>query len=389
MITNFKLLTNSGLFEIDIMRVIALPAAIVFALQCFVSVVTASEFPAVAITTVKSDLSKPWAMTQLPDDAWLITEMSGAILKLNPDGKSLQIGEAPDSLLVAGQGGLLDIVQHPQFTQNRWVYISYAQGSSSANQLTIARAKLVNDALSPWEVLFSVFPAKDTPVHYAGRLQFLTDNSLLLTSGDGFDYREDAQKKSSLLGKVVRISDDGHAMPDNPFFIGDGKAQDYIFTLGHRNAQGLVYDESSQSIILHEHGPAGGDEINFLNAGDNYGWPVVTEGKDYSGASITPFTDYPGMRLPAFNWTPSIAPSAMAIIDGELFPALRGDLLVTALKTKRLYWLQLTDQKVISAVPVVEALTDRLREIHIGNDGAVYLLTDGEGASLLKMTPIN
>ena len=371
------------------MRVIKLLMLALFSMLCCSQASATDEFPAVSVTTVKTGLTKPWAMTQLPDDRWLITEMTGRIVMLAEDGSSKDIGRVPADVFIAGQGGLLDIAVHPQFQQNRWIYISYAQGNAESNQLAVARTKLQGDLLEQWDMVFQVFPAKDTPVHYAGRLQFLPDNSLLLSSGDGFDYREDAQKMSSLLGKVIRISDQGKAMPDNPFYVGDGQAEDYIYSLGHRNPQGLAYDVANQVAILHEHGPAGGDEINVLKAGDNYGWPVVTDGKDYSGASISPFTDYPGMQLPDFNWTPSIAPSAMARYHGVMFPKLNGDLLVTALKTQRLYWVQMDGAKVFSVMPVVDSLNQRLREIHIGNDGAIYLLTDGENASLLKMNASN
>ena len=345
------------------------------------------EFPKVKIVTLKSDIRSPWGMTQLPDNTWLITEKAGTILTIDSDNQSSYIGDLPVDLYTAGQGGMLDILLHPDFTQNQWVYISYSAGSAEANQLVVARAKLKDNQLSAWETIFRVLPFKDTPVHYAGRMLFLADNSLLISSGDGFDYREDAQKLTSLLGKVIRISDLGMALDDNPFYIGDGGAHDFIFTLGHRNQQGLVYDPSQGLVILHEHGPAGGDEINFLKAGENYGWPVVTDGKDYSGANISPFSDYPGMRLPEYNWTPSIAPSAMSYYNASLFPSLAGDLLITALKTRRLYWAQLEQGKVTSVQPVVSQLKQRLREVDVGNDGAIYVLTDGENASLLKIIP--
>ena len=371
------------------MRYLQLRGAIWLMLSIALShAIQATEFPDVEITTVKSDIRSPWGMTQLPDDTWLITEKAGTILQLNSDYEATYIGDLPHDLYTAGQGGMLDILLHPNFAQNQWVYISYAAGSAAANQLAVARAKLADNRLSAWESVFRVLPLKATPVHYAGRMQFLDDISLLVSSGDGFDYREDAQKMTSLLGKVIRISDDGKALADNPYYVGDGGTHDFVFTLGHRNQQGLVYDAAQQRIILHEHGPAGGDEINFLEAGENYGWPVVTEGKDYSGANISPFSDYAGMQLPAFNWTPSIAPSAMVYYDADLFPALKGDLLITALKTRRLYWAQLDNTDVTSVQPVVDQLEQRLREIHVGNDGAIYLLSDGESASLLRMTPI-
>lgn len=347
--------------------------------------VVAETFPAVKIESLISELNQPWGLVQLPDSGWLITEKNGSIVWLDVDGNLQRTGSLPDGLYTAGQGGALDIALHPNFAENRWVYLSYASGDANANRLSIARASFKAGKFSDWQPIFDAMPDKDTPVHYAGRL-VLTEDALWVTSGDGFDYREQAQVVDSMLGKVLRMDDNGNPLASNPFYTSGGAPQDFVYTLGHRNPQGLVYDAKTQQLWLNEHGPAGGDEINLLDAGDNYGWPVVTLGKDYSGANISPFESYQGMRDPVVNWTPSIAPSSMVIYRGDMFPTLAGDFLVTALKTQRLHWVRIRDGEVLVDKPVVESLKQRLRDIEVGQDGALYILTNGENASLLRMS---
>ncbi|WP_164084643.1 PQQ-dependent sugar dehydrogenase [Alteromonas flava] len=345
-------------------------------------------FPEVTIETLNSELQQPWSLTELPSREWLVTLKAGQILMLDAQGKELtRFTHMPKNLYVAGQGGLMDIKLHPNFALQPYVYISYAEGNEEGNRLAIARATLYQQSLGEWQTIFRVSPDKPTPVHYGARMAFLPDGSLLITSGDGFDFREQAQVKSSNLGKVLRMSDEGQALSDNPFYTGAGSPIDYVYTLGHRNPQGLVVDEQQGTVYLNEHGPAGGDEINVLQAGENYGWPVVTWGKDYSGANISPFDAYPGMRPPVVNWTPSIAPSSMVQIKGPLFAQQTGDFLVTSLAAKRLYWVRLGQSEVLFDRPVVESLQTRLRDIQRSRSGAIFILTDGSEASLLKMVP--
>lgn len=189
---------------------------------------------------------------------------------------------------------------------------TYAQGELAANRLVIAKAVFDGDKFSSPTIVYKVATDKNTPQHYAGRALFLPDGSLLFSSGDGFDFREQAQVLTSQLGKLLRINADGSIPEDNPFENEQNKAAQAVYSLGHRNTQGLVYDYDSKMIVSHEHGPAGGDELNYISAGKNYGWPVITYGKDYSQARISPFTDYQGMEKPVIDWTPSIAPSGMA-----------------------------------------------------------------------------
>lgn len=359
----------------------------IFGACFYASASVANSFPDVTLSSLHDEFSEPWALTQLPSGEWLVTEKSGSVVKLTESGEKQFYTDMPDNLYVAGQGGLMDIDLHPQFDKSPWIYISYAEGDAAANRLAIARAEYRKGQLGPWQTIFRATPDKNTPVHYAARLAFDAQGALLITSGDGFDFREQAQVADSMLGKVLRMSDDGKPLADNPLYTGEGKARDYVYTMGHRNAQGLVVDPLNGDVWLNEHGPAGGDEINQLYAGANYGWPVVTYGKDYSGANISPFERYPGMEMPLVDWTPSIAPSSMALYRGSLFEALQGDFLVTALKTKRLHWVRLKGDKVEINQPVVENLNHRLRDIHVGVDGAVYILTNGDRASLLKMVP--
>ncbi|MRI34225.1 glucose dehydrogenase [Endozoicomonas sp. OPT23] len=337
------------------------------------NVIHETELPELRVSTVISGLQTPWSMAELPSGEFLVTERAGQ-LKLVRGDKAESITGVPE-VYFAGQGGLLDIKLHPNYQNNGWLYLSYAFGKRSKNALKLMRAKLRDNRLVEQQQLLTVTPFKDTPVHYAGRITFLPDNSLLLTSGDGFDYRESAQKKDSLLGKIIRINDDGTTPEDNPF-VAEKNTISIIYSLGHRNPQGLVYDSKRNVVFSNEHGPAGGDEINIIEAGKNYGWPVITYGRDYSGAQITPFREYPGMEQPLVNWTPSIAPSSMTVYYGEMFPEFQGDLLNTTLKTRELRWVDLDGTKPVKQVSLLKNLNQRFRHIEVAQDGSLLLLTD-------------
>ncbi len=325
------------------------------------------------IKEVIGGLKTPWSMVELPEGELLITERSGSLQRISTTKKQ-PVSGLPE-VYYAGQGGLLDIKLHPKYADNGWIYLSYAHGNKDENYLRVIRGKLKNNQFIDQQIIATVNTAKDTPVHYGGRMAFLPDNTFLLSSGDGFDFREHAQKKESLLGKMIRLNDDGSIPRDNPFY-NDKAAHQSIFSLGHRNSQGLVYDKKRNLIFSNEHGPAGGDEINILEAGKNYGWPVITYGRDYSGASISPFTEYPGMEQPLVDWTPSIAPSSMVVYYGEMFPEFAGDILNTALKAKELRWVKMLGRKPTEQVSLLTSLNDRLRHIEIAQDGSLFVLTD-------------
>jgi len=336
------------------------------------------------LETVTSGLHYPWSVAQLPDGSLLVTERRGKLLNISADGSRREEISGVPPTWVAGQGGFFDIVLHPEFATNRLVYLAYARGDKDANGTAIWRARLQGNALLDGSDILWVADKKNTAQHYGGRLLFLPDSSLLLTTGDGFDFREQAQNPRSELGKVLRINDDGSVPADNPF---SDPGSERVWTLGHRNPQGLALAGDSGAVYLHEHGPKGGDEVNLLRAGENYGWPAATHGVDYSGAHVSPFSELPGMAAPLHVWVPSIAPSGMSWYDGDLFPAWRGKLLVGALVDKEVRLLSLHDGEVGSETALFSELNARIRDVRTGADGYIYLLTDAEDGALLRVRP--
>ncbi len=334
------------------------------------------------IETVASGLQSPWSMVQLPDKTWLITERDGHIV-VKKGKHQTRVKLALDGLYVAGQGGLLDILISPDFSSSKDVFFTYSQGELKANRLVIAKAKFDGTTFSKPHIIYKLATDKSTPQHYAGRALFLPDNTLLFSSGDGFDFREQAQIITNQLGKMLRINPDGTIPSDNPFIDHSDPTAHAVFSFGHRNPQGLVYDDDKQRIVSHEHGPAGGDELNFLTAGKNYGWPVITYGKDYSRARISPFTEYEGMLQPSINWTPSIAPSGMAYYSTRFngFKSLHGHALITALVDKKLYAVDLANDSFTQS-HVFPEISGRLRDVFITHNGNIAILEDGKNAKL-------
>jgi len=323
-------------------------------------------------------LEQPWSLAFLPDGSALVTELGGSLRPIDREGRpGAAIANVP-VVYFAGQGGLFDVVLHPQFASNRLVYLSYAEGTPQDNGTAIARGRLVGNALEAMEVVFRNFTRKDTAVHYGGRMVFLPDGSLLLTTGDGFDYREAAQDVGSGLGKVLRMNDDGSAATGNPF-----PGSPYVFSYGHRNAQGLAISAQGD-IWLHEHGPRGGDELNLIEAGTNYGWPAITHGVDYSGAVISPYTEWQGMAQPEKYWSPSIAPSGLSVYEGDLFPAWRGDLLLGALVDQEVRRIDLSGGRVAGEEALFEELEARVRDVRVGPAGALYVLLPDR---IVRITP--
>ncbi|MGK2740310.1 PQQ-dependent sugar dehydrogenase [Tepidicaulis sp. LMO-SS28] len=338
------------------------------------------------IETVAAGLDFPWSLAFLPDGDMLVTERGGD-LRIIRDGALLPepVSGVPESF-VAGQGGLMEIALHPDFEENNQIYLSLAHGKSGENNTRVVRGTYEDGALSDVEVIFDAQPQKATPVHYGGRITFLPDETMLISLGDGFNYREEAQNLSNHFGKIVRLNLDGSVPEDNPF-IGQEDAKPEIFSYGHRNVQGLVYDAPSGRIYEHEHGAQGGDEINILEPGKNYGWPVITGGVDYSGAQITPYTEYPGMEQPWVEWTPSIAPAGLAVYRGEMFADWEGDLLVAALAEMSLRRVDLENGEVQGQEILLEGLGKRLREVKVAPDGSIYILTDEAEGEVLRLTP--
>jgi aldose sugar dehydrogenase len=339
-----------------------------------------------AIETVAEGLEHPWSLAFLPDGRMLVTERAGRLRviengRLRPE----PVAGVPQAY-VASQGGMHEVLPAPDFAKSRVIYLSFAYGKPSANGTRLVSARLEGNALEDVKVLFTAQPLKKGAAHFGGRLAWLPDGTLLLTLGDGFGYREQAQKLDNHFGKLVRLNPDGSVPKDNPF-VGRQGALPEIYSYGHRNIQGIVYNGKAKRIYLHEHGPRGGDELNLILPGRNYGWPAITYGVDYSGAIISPYTEKEGMEQPLLQWTPSIAPAGMTQYTGTLFPQWQGDLFVSALAERSVRRLTLKDGKVTGQEILFKELGERMRDVRTGPDGALYLLTDNPKGRVLKVVP--
>ncbi|MFL1404403.1 PQQ-dependent sugar dehydrogenase [Marinobacter sp. M1N3S26] len=339
------------------------------------------------VETVVSGLEHPWSLAFLPDGGMLVTERPGRLRRITPDGEldPEPVSGVPE-VLTGGQAGLFDVSLAPDFEDSRGLYLSYACGTVQANHTCLARARLEGNDLRDLEEIFRARPAKVGTAHYGGRIAWLPDGTLVLSLGDGFDYREEAQRLSSHIGTLVRLRPDGTVPPDNPF-VDDPDALPEIYSYGHRNVQGLVYDDAGERLIAHEHGPRGGDEINVIEPGANYGWPVATHGLDYTWARVTPYTEYPGTEPPRLHWTPSIAPSGMALYTDDRFPRWRGDLLVGGLVTRAVHRVEPGSGDATERERLFGEQGERIRDVRTGPDGSVYLLTDSPEGRLLRVTP--
>ena len=339
------------------------------------------------VTEIAKGLDHPWSMAFLPDGSILVTERVGR-LRLIKGGSLLPepIGGVP-AVHTGSQAGLFDVVLHPHFAENNIVYLTYAAGTTAANGTQVARARFDGSTLQDLHVIFKALPLKDTDNHYGGRMAFLPDGTFALTIGEGFEYREKAQDLTSDLGKIVRLNEDGSVPQDNPF-VGQASVRPEIYTWGHRNEQGLTFDVQSGRLYETEHGPRGGDELNIIVARKNYGWPVITYGMDYSGAYVSPYTQRPGLEQPVIYWTPSIAPSGLAIYRGDKFPAWQGDLFVGALAFKHLRRVHLDERgSVIDQEQLLNDLNWRIRDVRSAPDGYLYVCTDETDGRVLRLEP--
>lgn len=347
--------------------------------------VTSANAAEYKIETVVDGLSYPWAMAFLPDGDMLVTERPGRLRRVS-NGVLQQepIANLPD-VFVGGQGGLFDIILDPGFASNQRLFLSFASGTSDANATRVISARLEENTLVDISTIFTASPTKDTPHHFGGRLALLPDQTLLVTVGEGFDYRKKAQLLDNHFGKLIRINKDGSVPSDNPF-IGRDDALPEIWTWGHRNQQGLLVSTDG-TVWLHEHGPRGGDELNNIKPGKNYGWPAITHGMDYSGAYVSPYTEAAGMEQPVTYWVPSIAPSGFCEYTGNAFPNWNGNLFVAALAGKSVRRLVMKNAKVLSQETMFTELNQRIREVRAGPDGSLYLLTDSNEGKMLRVSP--
>ncbi|PHS16836.1 MAG: glucose dehydrogenase [Kangiella sp.] len=353
---------------------------------CFLllsQIIQAKDF---SIVTVADGLDHPWSIAFLPNNDMLVTERVGN-LRIIREGKLLQqkISGLPE-LFVRGQGGLMDVILDPDYVNNKTLYLSYSSGSRNDNTLKVIRAKLVDMSLQQTKVILTIIAGRDTPHHYGARMVFLKDGTLLVTSGDGFNYREQAQNLKSMFGKILRINSDGSIPQDNPF-VGRKDVLPEIYSYGHRNPQAILLSADGK-IWQHEHGPKGGDELNLIKPGLNYGWPAITYGVDYSGAIISPYHKAKGMQQPVTYWVPSIAPSGMTEYQGDIFPQWKGNLFVAALAERSVRRLILKAGKVTKQEIMLKELNQRIRDIRTGPDGYLYVLTDSDSGSVLRLQPV-
>ena len=335
---------------------------------------------------VADDLNYPWSVAFLPGGNYLVAMRTGEVRRISKaDGTGPPLKGLPESY-VLGQGGYFDIAVDPGFMNNRFIYLAFAYGTREGNGTRIVKGKLVGSSVENTQAIFDVIPQKDTPLHYGGKLLFLQDGTLMLTTGDGFEYREAAQNPFNLLGKIVRINSDGTIPSDNPYATGQN-GHPAVWSYGHRNPQGLAQDNTTGKVFMHEHGAKGGDELNLVKPGLNYGWPVVTKGVNYSGAYVSPLRSAPGIEDPLHFWVPSIAPSGLTIYRGDAFPQWDGQLLVGALVNKEVRKLTLLDGKIIEETTLFSELGERIRDVRSGPSGFVYLLTDSDKGKLIRVTP--
>lgn len=342
------------------------------------------------VETVVTGLDMPWATAFLPDGRLLVTERTGK-LRLVKDGKidPKEITGLPE-LLYKGQGGLLDVVLHPDYAKNGWIYISYSSpkaagepGDDGGANTAMLRAKLKDHALTDVQILFKALPNVKSNPHFGGRIIFDNKGYVFLSLGER-GQMEKAQDLSKDQGKITRLHEDGKIPADNPFVKTEG-AKPEIWSYGHRNPQGLVINPTTGVIWEHEHGPQGGDELNIVEKGKNYGWPLITYGIDYDDSIISKDTARTGLEQPVLYWKPSIAPCGMAFVTSDKFKDWKGDLLVGSLKFNYLQHLVIKDNKVIKKEIIFEKI-GRVRDIRQGPDGNIYVVVEDSG-SILKISP--
>jgi len=345
---------------------------------------TESKINAEASTNLKyttelvvPDLTIPWGMTFLPDGSMLITEKSGELIHFK-DGTKTNIEGAPE-VYVRGQGGFLDIKTHPDYENNGWIYMTYSssEGEGDGGNTALARAKLNGNILVNLELLYKAELNSKKGQHWGSRIEFDDAGYLYFSIGDRGNRDVNPQDTTRDCGKIYRLNDDG-TIPDSNPFVGTKNAKTAIFSYGHRNPQGMAKNPFTGAIWVNEHGPKGGDEINIIQKGKNYGWPVISYGINYSGTSFTDITEKEGMEQPIFYWAPSIAPSGMAIVSSEKYPDWKGNVLVGSLKFQYLERLILENEKVIKREKLFEDI-GRVRDVVQAPDGSIYIAIEGKG----------
>ncbi len=347
-----------------------------------------SEETRFRLTPVVRGLEHPWGLAQMPDGRFLVTERPGRLRVVDPETGTLSAPLAGlPSVAAQGQGGLLDVALDPAFPDNRWVYLTHSVALDGGLTTRVSRGRLSDGGLVDVETLFTARPVGSARHHFGSRLAFGADGRLFVTVGDRGE-RTRAPDPGNDGGKVHRINPDGSIPPDNPFLGQDG-ASPTVWSLGHRNLQGLAFDPATGRLWETEHGPRGGDEVNLIVKAVNYGWPTITYGREYSGLQVgRGLTEAPGLAQPVIHWTPSIAPSGLAVYDGTAFPSWRGNLFAGALAHTHLRRLVVEGDRIVHQEILLDGVVGRVRAVAVGADGALYLLTDEEEGVLYRMGPV-
>jgi aldose sugar dehydrogenase len=347
----------------------------------------------VTVETVASGLVHPWSLAFLPDGRMLVTERPGRMRIVTRDGKLSPPLAGVPKVSVRGQAGLLDVALDRAFAENQTIYFCF--DADAAGNVAVVRARLETGETPRLDQVTTIFQQQGPPSpsgnNTACRIAQAPDGNLFVSLGDHFAPRDDAQNLANHIGKIVRIKPDGSVPPDNPFVGKSGAglrgAKPEIWSYGHRNPEGLAFNPADGKLWEQEHGPRGGDEINIIEKGKNYGWPVIGYGIDYDGSRIHAGTHKPGMEQPVWHWTPSIAPSGMAFYSGDLFPAWKGSLFNGALKFQMIARLALKGDTVVKEERFLHELNERIRDVRQGPDGALYLLTDNSAGRILRVAP--
>ena len=337
----------------------------------------------IQVQTVANGLEHPWGLAFLPDGGMLVTERPGRLRLVSKESRLSEPLAGIPQVFAEGQGGLLDVALDPNFASNHLIYLSYAEPGEGGASSAVARAQLRDGALQDSQVIFRQQPKVSGPNHFGSRLVFSPDGKLFVTLGERFKF-EPAQDLSNHLGKIVRINPDGSVPRDNPF-VGRADAKPEIWSYGHRNIQGAAIHPGSGTLWVDEFGPLGGDELNIPEPGRNYGWPLMSWGRHYSGEDIPDLPTRPDLAQSIYHWTPVISPSGMAFYTGEVFPAWRGNLLIGSLSSQALVRLTLDGQQVTGEERI--PMGARIRHVRQGPDGTVYLLTDQPNGEILRLTP--
>jgi glucose/arabinose dehydrogenase len=361
-------------------------AALVAAVAAAAAWLPAAAAPQLVPVTITGGLVNPWGLAFLPDGRMLVTERPGRMRIVDAQGRVGDPLKGLPPVAASGQCGLLDVALHPQFAQNGFVYWTYAEPGDGGNGTAVARARLEGDRLADVQVVFRQSPKVSSQLHCGSRLVFARDGRLFVALGDRFSRKDDAQDRANHLGKVVRIEADGKVPADNPFARTAGAAPE-LWSLGHRNVQGAALHPTTGELWVVEHGPQGGDELNVVRAGLNYGWPLVTTGRNYGiGTAIGEPGPKPGFEAPVRQWLPvSIAPSGLAFLTSDRYPGWKGSLFVGALRAQALVRLELDGSRVVSEERLLGELAARVRDVRQGPDGWLYALLDGADGRIVRL----